>query len=515
MYLRIKGVHWRLFGIVVLSSGAASLLIGFLILKLGMIQFGGMDGGVVTNSAWMISRGAIPYKDFLTAVPPAFIIGGSLAFKMFGPTWKALVQFTAVFAIITFLLHSWLLRKLGLSFLYASCLAFSCIALTWIPISWWWYNQMTSSFIILYLTCASVFAVKPDEKCVNIAFVLLASLVILSKVNLALLAILVGTVVAMTGGQKKKAMFLTITAIILATAFVLAMGVDFGDVANCYKDASARASDWTFLTGQVERMATKEARASLVIYFLGLCAFMTSLLTEMKKQSWKERKWALVYPVGSIFLSLVGLMTNNDHRSVECAIGLSGLGAFLIKNKDGIIYKMITAIICISFSFHCLRLALQRTRIEAIGPNLFYEKETLQKVPDEGFFQGLEAGPIFFQVYNQIQGLNEVIKNLNVGDGEIFFGPRIDWGYALLGVCPPNGLPLWWESYQSNHDERIQSAMKMFTEQKVKVCVFLPGDFTFMPQHIIELIQNNYNLVPADKIRVFVAKKASCQGLPE
>jgi hypothetical protein len=36
-----------------------------------------------------------------------------------------------------------------------------------------------------------------------------------------------------------------------------------------------------------------------------------------------------------------------------------------------------------------------------------------------------------------------------------------------------------------------------------------------MPQHIIELIQNNYNLVPADKIRVFVAKKASCQGLPE
>lgn len=50
-----------------------AFVIGFSIKVFGNLQFTGMDGGVLVNSAYMSFLGYKPYVDFTTAVPPYFL----------------------------------------------------------------------------------------------------------------------------------------------------------------------------------------------------------------------------------------------------------------------------------------------------------------------------------------------------------------------------------------------------------------------------------------------------------
>lgn len=61
-----------------------SIILYFVNITLGNIQFGGMDGGVLVNAGWQYHLGYKPYTDFITAVPPIFLILAKIAVDIFG-----------------------------------------------------------------------------------------------------------------------------------------------------------------------------------------------------------------------------------------------------------------------------------------------------------------------------------------------------------------------------------------------------------------------------------------------
>ena len=67
----------------------------------GNVQFSGMEGGVLVNTAWMLHLGYIPYRDFLTAVPPLFLLGAKASFLFRDvPSWNAMLGFTSAFSCL-------------------------------------------------------------------------------------------------------------------------------------------------------------------------------------------------------------------------------------------------------------------------------------------------------------------------------------------------------------------------------------------------------------------------------
>jgi hypothetical protein len=124
--------------------GFVALLIGFAISQLGMVQFGGFDHSVLVDVAWRLVQGQKPHVDFPCTLPVGFIIGAKYAFQLFGVSCRALILFTALFSVLTFIYPVWLLRRLFGNPAWP-CYGPPRFSSTLLLVSYWCYNPITSS----------------------------------------------------------------------------------------------------------------------------------------------------------------------------------------------------------------------------------------------------------------------------------------------------------------------------------------------------------------------------------
>lgn len=102
---------------IFLLAGAAVLVTLFWGLEMNILRNGPSygDEGFVAEAARRITRGEVPYRDFLNGVTPGAYYFYALLFFIFGPTFLALRLGVVLTALLILLGTWWVLRSFGLS----------------------------------------------------------------------------------------------------------------------------------------------------------------------------------------------------------------------------------------------------------------------------------------------------------------------------------------------------------------------------------------------------------------
>jgi hypothetical protein len=134
---------------------------------------------------------------------------------------------------------------------------------------------------------------------------------------------------------------------------------------------------------------------------------------------------------------------------------------------------------------------LSRDRMRGVGP--FWENSTCCEISG-GYFDGLKTGPWFNELHSELLSVHE-----DYGDKKVFFGPRVEFAYSLLGFKSPKGLPLFWfsgTSYSPTDEPRVLQA---FRENNFEVLVFSTGDYTRFPDSLRKEMELSYTKVDSSK----------------
>ena len=109
------------------------------------------------------------------------------------------------------------------------------------------------------------------------------------------------------------------------------------------------------------------------------------------------------------------------------------------------------------------------------------------------FFRGLRTGRIFQSVLAQV--------GQTVGrypGAHVYFGPRMQWGYAAFGLPSPVGQPIWWHPGVSLASSDVGFYLDRWSAAEFDVLVFWYNaranvtDFTYMPQAFLDRIGMAY-----------------------
>lgn len=209
----------------------------------GRRQFGAFDSSALIDVGYRIYLGQKPYHDFFQATPPLFSMGAGYAFKWFGLSWGSLVRISAIWAITCFVLQLWLLVRMGISFLRAWVLSFIFAALSFFPLSYWWYNSITSSLCTLLFTSTLSLLMQAKSRALDFAlWGALLTLTSISKPNAAALTMMSCSAALILSETKRKRAFFTIFLSVIAAVLVLRLAeVNILDMISSYLSISGRA----------------------------------------------------------------------------------------------------------------------------------------------------------------------------------------------------------------------------------------------------------------------------------
>ncbi|MDX1948712.1 MAG: hypothetical protein SFU86_25210 [Pirellulaceae bacterium] len=479
---------------------------------LGGVQFGGMDGGVLSNAAWMTYLGYRPYADFDTQCPPFYFIAGWLAFALFGVRWMSLVYFAALFASITFGWHWLLLRRLPLELGWRLAIALATQALTLVPIGWGHYNQLTAIAAALFLTAALGWTARPPDWRGWLHLTFATALLSLMKPNVAgLLIACAFPIVAAQRGWFWKSCASLVVAAGMAIACMSIFGMSPVDMLRSYLGTGNRLANrenfanCLYLTGPVESGPTLCATVPLVIALLCLS------VAAFANRDWLRRYWRLMALAWVGFAaSFAGMCTNAEHNMVDLPVLVVGVIALTAWRQPAwLAGKWGTASLAFVFAGTAQLLLIagfitvNRTRIHDIGAYKFWEPGATQSIQDPVFFRGVAGGPILRTVLSQV---NDVLRVTDDKNTTIYFGPRMDFGYAAYGIEPPRGLPLWWTGLGEVSTAVQMEQVRRFQQLDPKVCIFLVDDYTWMPSALLEHLRDNYDLYQTGLLSVHIRK---------
>jgi hypothetical protein len=121
-----------------------------------------------------------------------------------------------------------------------------------------------------------------------------------------------------------------------------------------------------------------------------------------------------------------------------------------------------------------------RYRVYTIGVDYYWQRQVSDERPATAFMADVRASPRFVQVMRDLERAVRAHP-----DGQIFFGPDIEFAYAAFGVRPPAGFPVWWHSGISYFPEDAASAVEAFRARRFDTLIFLSGGgFYEMPPEV-------------------------------
>jgi len=132
---------------------------------------------------------------------------------------------------------------------------------------------------------------------------------------------------------------------------------------------------------------------------------------------------------------------------------------------------------------------VQRERMYHVGPGAFYELPA-DHIIAKGYFAHMHGGGTLAGVVAQIDRLKAAAPR-----ARLFFGPRLEFGYAETQTASPKALPLWWHpgtSYSVRDDQ--DKAIRAFEDNLFDKLIFLKDDRTRMPRAILDIIARDYRL---------------------
>lgn len=490
----------------IIASIAASIFLCISILRLGNIQFGGMDGGVLTNVAWQLHLGYKPYINIVTAVPPILLILCKYSFDIFGVSWNSFVIITAIISCITFFWQLLLFRRCGFDRITSVLLVFTIQSITLLTTSWIWYNQLSAIIASLFASSTLILLKGHDDISDQASFFLASTLLLLSKPNVAA-PLMIFSFIALTIERKalKRSLYLFALSSAFAIICLYLIKADPFILLKSYLIASGRTlafenMRWFFISNDsYESIKTLQLAAISTLFSL------ISFILLIRSRFAFNR--GFIFLATCCFISgFLSMATNNDFNLTDAPLILIGTACFLsayrMLDLNNALKKSLTYIflvILILFSVLGNDIAFKRLRIYAIGPNAFYEKEQLKSPLQPPFFKGTLVGPNLMIVLDNISSfVNSNGINKSAAPA-VFFGPRIDFAYAAYGIKPYPGLPLWWEAFSDGNAEQSSMMIKRFIKADFKYIILLTGlevkggaDFTSAPILLRYYIESHY-----------------------
>jgi hypothetical protein len=113
-------------------------------------------------------------------------------------------------------------------------------------------------------------------------------------------------------------------------------------------------------------------------------------------------------------------------------------------------------------------------RIHLIGEGMYYELLPTRTI-QSGFFSGLQAGPRLQRVLSQS---GEVLSRYPAK--AVFFGPRMEFEYAVFNKPLMPGMPLLWDTDTLFSRDRILHLLLTFQQEDPDLLIFLKDDYTRM-----------------------------------
>ena len=507
---------------MVLMLLAATL--GILHQHLGMIQFGGMDGSALIQGAWRYALDQKTYLDYICNAPPIFIVPPGLMFKWFGPSWVNLVTLGTVFTTITFFLMVWIFRRMGWPFILSVGFAFAVESFTMIPLGWWGYNQLAQVAGVIFIGSAELLMKRPGS--ITNRALYTCSLVLLSwmKPNVAGFLILSEFLVCLINKKSRwVALSLSILATLLSVGLMLLTNINPLDLVNSYLSASGRISN-KFMFSECSWFVGSDIGVILVLLIpVTVAAFLkfNGILVN------KDADLKQVLPtllLGSVAMTgaVIAKISNVDNYLTDVSLFFFGLILIIYSTTSGktvqteqhanscaqapdlqgaLVASSLTLLI-----FFSLISAVARERIKQIGDQAFFQHKQLEPITAPEFFKGMEASPIFKGVLSEINKIVGLTRSDKKPLDSVFFGIRMEFGYAAYNCIPRKGLFLWWPTPGEVKDAVNDDVLKRFVEWSPKTCILFRGDITYMPNEIVKFLNANYEGSVIGDITVLIKK---------
>jgi len=241
-------------------------------------------------------------------------------------------------------------------------------------------------------------------------------------------------------------------------------------------------------------MTQFEKQSALVWLFvlsIPLLGLLPKAFRSALSRDWKGVVYTFFFPL-SLVIALYGLLTNGEYRDAECT-ALLAAGAVLtfgLRWNGVLLRRVFIAILCASIAGD-LYYGAARIRVYAIGPHLFFEWQDNQHRIDTGFLKNMRVSSTMVEVEREVK----LARDAN--PGPYFFGTRLDFNYAVLGLPSPDHFPAWWHpgtAFGLSEQPQILQAWEHHQFQTLILLKTVDPDlrFSYYPPEFLDAISREY-----------------------
>ena len=465
---RFLGIRGLIFPVAALLGAAAY--------KLGMHQFGGFDEGLIVHAASYYAQGLRPYVDFPSPMPPLFMAALRGAVGLLGLRWSSVLATAVTYTILTSVWMFALLRRAAMPRHWALAVTVCVEMSTMVMCPFWWYNN-TSVIAVVLLLCSVLACIQQNEGVLSwTSLALSLGMVMASKPNIEPACLMVLVLLA----TRDKAQWLKVlSAGVVATAFACAVcamaQMPLLPMLHSYSVvAKLRGNPLSFFP--FREMGWVDANFQGLFLILNVLCFAALLIVSARNN---PRHWR-AYTAFAIASAVAVLLAcaNGEYPNLELCIMLVASAFLCLRpwQNSGLPIgrKMLLASLLATSFVMAGFFAAIHLRILGIGEGMFYEPLATRKIQN-GFFAGLEAGPRLQAVLAQTA---EVINRYPANT--IFFGPRMEFEYAVFNKPPMPGMPLLWDVGNLFPSTVFPGYLLTFQHQDPDLLIFLKNDYTRM-----------------------------------
>jgi hypothetical protein len=345
---------------------------------------------------------------------------------------------------------------------------------TMLAIPFWWYNNSSSIVVVLLFLSVLACMQRQESLLPWISFSISLAMVLTAKPNAAP-ACLMPLALLVTRDKTRwvKALSAGVGALGLAAFICFAAQMPPADVLHSYAEvAKLRGKPFLLL----REMGWPDKQFQILFICASALCFAAPLAISLKRNA---RRWLGLAVCTIAALTSLGMAgTNSEMKSSDLAPLLVAVAILCIcpwdeveasRGRKTVLVGLLSIFIAMSGLYSVIHL-----RIHNIGPRMYYEPLPTKTIQG-GFFAGLEAGPRLQRVLSQT---GEVLSLIPAQ--KVFFGPRMEFGYAAFGKTVTPGMPLVWDAGSLFSPQRLPGFLLNFQQRDPDLLIFLKDDYTRM-----------------------------------
>ncbi len=520
------------------------VFIAVFILRYGMRQIGGQDHSTLVDFGWRLINGQTANVDFPCTYPVGFVLGAKFALQWFGVFWRSFVAMDALFATATFAWSLFLLAELFGRRWPALLWAMGVQAFSTMLACFWWYNPIMAVAAVLYMLSATYWLRRPARKSAVVSYAAALLLMATMKPNVAGVLIPgISVILFASPNHRWKVLWVSLGAFALFLVLLSLNHFSFPKMLADYLSVAPRGASLVQFLHDLnpfeQRMALVVLASALLPALLalgqgrrtlrslvswvpavtmlgGFCFYMAHLEQKLmgvaglflpvvlalcqSRQSLRSLgPWI---PVITLLGGLYGYQTNGEQKLVDlpavffAAILLAAELRCPDFPKEGPVFPMPVwwnryfALACVVLGATGLAQGMARDRVQSIGPEQFFEWDGSKYTVADGFFKGVRCGEIFNEVLKEEA---EVLRR--EPSATVWFGPRMQSGYANFNIQSPLHEPINWDQGQTLYAASKEDYyFNNFLQSRRQLVILSKNDIGMLTQDEVQGMLHQYNV---------------------